>query len=132
MKIKSHNTKGFTLLEILIVVVLLGILTGIVLIHLTDLREESHNTAREADIQTIRSTLELFRAHTGTYPASLDELTSSVPIPGSNPPRNAPRLLQNINDDPTDGNPYTYQRLSPDQFELEGIVIGDGSAQNAP
>lgn len=61
--------RGFTLVEVLIVVVLLAILAGIVVPQISDAGEEARISALLADLQTIRSRLEVYKAeHNDQYP----------------------------------------------------------------
>lgn len=60
--------KAFTLVEILIVVVILGILAAIVVPQFTSATEEARTGSVESQLKTIDSALELFRARTGSYP----------------------------------------------------------------
>jgi type II secretion system protein G len=60
--------KAFTLVEILIVVVILGILAAIVVPQFTSATEEARSGNLESQVKTIDSALELFRARTGGYP----------------------------------------------------------------
>jgi general secretion pathway protein G len=63
---------GFTLVEILIVVVILGILAAIVIPQFTNASQSAKASSLTSQLQTIRSQLELFQLqHNGTYP-SLD------------------------------------------------------------
>jgi len=57
MKAKS----GFTLVEILIVVVILGILAAIVIPQFTDASTEAKESALKSDLQTMRSQIELYK-----------------------------------------------------------------------
>ncbi len=60
--------KGFTLVEILIVVAILGILAAIVIPHLSLASDEAKLSALESNLQAIRSQLELYKTqHNGTY-----------------------------------------------------------------
>jgi general secretion pathway protein G len=62
-------SKGFTLVEILIVVVILGILAAIVIPQFTNASESAKQSSLISQLQTIRSQLELFQVqHNGTYP----------------------------------------------------------------
>jgi general secretion pathway protein G len=62
-------SKGFTLVEILIVVVILGILAAIVIPQFTNASESARSSSLISQLQTIRSQLELFQVqHGGTYP----------------------------------------------------------------
>jgi type II secretion system protein G len=59
MKAKS----GFTLVEILIVVVILGILAAIVIPQFTDASEQAKESSLVSDLQTMRSQIELYKLH---------------------------------------------------------------------
>jgi len=60
---------GFTLVEILIVVVILGILAAIVIPQFTDASEQAKESSLVSDLQTMRSQIELYKIqHKGTLP----------------------------------------------------------------
>lgn len=64
-----RKNKGFTLVEILIVVIILGILAAIVIPQFTNASEEARGSQISSDIQTLRSQLELYRVqHLERYP----------------------------------------------------------------
>ncbi len=68
---RKHMAKGFTLVEILIVVVILGILAAIVIPQFTSASESAKSSSLSAQLQTIRSQLELYQVqHNGNYPAA--------------------------------------------------------------
>ena len=63
------SKKGFTLVEILIVVVILGILAAIVIPQFTSASESAKASSLQSQLQTIRSQLELYQVqHNGNYP----------------------------------------------------------------
>ncbi len=66
----THRTRrAFTLIEILIVVVILGILAAIVIPQFTDASTEAQEASLRSQLQTVRSQLELYRVRNGdTYP----------------------------------------------------------------
>lgn len=66
--LQSHNARGFTLLELLIVVAIIGILTSIVLVSLGTAREKSRDAARAAQAQEIVKALEFYYTQNGSYP----------------------------------------------------------------
>jgi general secretion pathway protein G len=67
MKAKS----GFTLVEILIVVVILGILAAIVIPQFTDASTDAKTAALKTDLQTMRSAIELYKIqHTDALPGA--------------------------------------------------------------
>ena len=67
---------GFTLLELLIVIAIIGILAAIVLVALGESREKSRNAAVIAQMEEIQKALELYRANTGGYPDPSDASAS--------------------------------------------------------
>ncbi len=83
MKAKS----GFTLVEILIVVVILGILAAIVIPQFTEAGEEARLSSLASDLQTMRGQLELYEIqHNDSYPAQgtfEDQMCNTTDINGN-------------------------------------------------
>lgn len=71
MKAKSHVKRrgGFTLVEILIVVVILGILAAIVVPQFANATDDARQGNIRSQVQTLENQIELFRAREGAYPA---------------------------------------------------------------
>lgn len=70
--------KAFTLVEILIVVVILGILAAIVIPQFTSASEDAQVSAAQSQLQTVRNQIELFRVrNNGTAPALGDLWTAN-------------------------------------------------------
>jgi general secretion pathway protein G len=68
----KRNTRGFTLVEILIVVIILGILAAIVIPQFTNASNDARNNSIASTLQTVRSQIELFKIqHGDTPPAGL-------------------------------------------------------------
>lgn len=78
---------AFTLIEILIVVILLGILAAIVIPMFTDSSEEAKISAEATDLQTLQGQVQLYRAKEGDYPGTLNDLAPkylpSIPAPAT-------------------------------------------------
>jgi len=75
----SKVKRGFTLIEILIVVVILGILAAIVIPQFTDASQEAMESSVRSQLQTVRSQIELFRVKEVRLPdltPAFDELVS--------------------------------------------------------
>lgn len=66
MKIKA--SKGFTIIEMIIVIAVIGILTGIGLVHYQNIRELARDARRKSDASYIRLALALYNDDYGSYP----------------------------------------------------------------
>ncbi len=67
---------AFTLIEILIVVILLGILAAIIIPQFTDASDNANQAAVDTDIASLQSLVELYRVKTGAYPTALGDLVT--------------------------------------------------------
>lgn len=65
---KKTHAKGFTLLELIIVIALIGLISAVVMVALSDSREHSRNTARVAQIKEYQKAFNLYYSDTGYYP----------------------------------------------------------------
>ena len=68
MTIKNAFRRGFTLIELMIVIVILGILMGTILPRLTGAQSRARDTARIADLNNISQALEVYSSDFGEYP----------------------------------------------------------------
>ncbi len=75
---KYLNKKGFTLVELLIVVSIIGVLTTLLMANFIGVRQRARDAQRKSDLRQIQSALELYRADQGSYPT-----TSSLSGPNS-------------------------------------------------
>jgi prepilin-type N-terminal cleavage/methylation domain-containing protein len=84
--IKSRQNKGFTLLEILLVIAAIGILAAIVLVAINPNRQlaQARNLVRQADINTIQKALEQYLIDNGRYPTGIDTTYKEICSTGSN------------------------------------------------
>lgn len=64
----EKNQKGFTLVELLVVISIVGVLMAISIFGLQGARESSRDARRKADLELIRSGLELYRSDCNNYP----------------------------------------------------------------
>ncbi|MFI4915833.1 MAG: competence type IV pilus major pilin ComGC [Phycisphaerales bacterium JB060] len=83
---RAQVRKAFTLVEILIVVVILGILAAIVIPQFTSASEDAQVSSAESQLQTVRNQIELFRVrNNGTPPALADLFTGDAADPLTEP-----------------------------------------------
>lgn len=75
MKIRNKQ-QGFTIVELLIVIIVIGILVGLVITTFTGIQQKGRNTERQTDIKAIHGQLEAYFAQEGRYP-ELNDLNSA-------------------------------------------------------
>jgi len=106
-----RRSAGFTLVEIMVVVVILGILAVLIVPRVLGRSDEARQAAAKHDIATIMQSLKLYRLDNGRYPTNDQGLQALVTKPTSAPaPSNWKPYLDKVPKDPW-GN--TYQYLSP-------------------
>ncbi|MBE0598738.1 MAG: type II secretion system major pseudopilin GspG [Desulfuromonadales bacterium] len=76
-----RTQKGFTLIEIMVVVVILGILAGIVVPRLLDRPEEAKRTKAATDLRGIEQALAMYKLDNGFYPSTEQGLQALVTKP---------------------------------------------------
>ena len=104
------RARGFTLIEIMVVVVILGILGSLIVPNIIGRPDEARVTAARADIEAIGNALELYRLDNGDYPSTDQGLEALVTQPSGYPePRrwNSEGYLKKLPIDPWD-EPYLY------------------------
>lgn len=134
MKVMNRSS-GFTLLEIMVVVVILGILAALVVPKLISRPDEARAMAAKQDVASLMQALKLYRLDNQRYPATEQGLQALVALPGIAP---IPRgwkpggYVERLPLDPW-GNAYRY--LNPgvrgeiDVFSLgaDGAPGGEGN-----
>lgn len=131
--------RGFTLIEIMVVVVIIGILGAIVVPQFMSRPDQAKTTAAKIDIQAIATALEMYRLDNARYPTTQQGLEALVKRPAGTPAArnwNPAGYLKSLARDPW-GTPYQY--LNPgtravgggyDLYSLgsDGVSGGDGHA----
>jgi type IV pilus assembly protein PilA len=65
---KKLNSKGFTLIELMIVIAIIGILAAIAIPQFASYRQKAYNAAALSDLKTVKTTLEAYYADNQFYP----------------------------------------------------------------
>jgi prepilin-type N-terminal cleavage/methylation domain-containing protein len=71
----AKKNKGFTIVELLIVIVVIGILATLVIVTFTGIQQKGRNTQRQTDIKAVQGYVESFYAEYGFYPTGTDLTT---------------------------------------------------------
>jgi general secretion pathway protein G len=136
----SLGNAGFTLIEIMVVVVILGILAAIIAPNIIGRVEQARITRAKTDILTIEAALKMYRIDNSKYPTTEQGLEALVRKPaGTNLPKyNSDGYLERLRKDPW-SSPYQYlypgQNGRVDIYSfgadgLQGGVEGDADIGN--
>ena len=96
--------RGFTLLELIVVITIIGILGTFVLVRIAGSTDSARIAKANSDLSAIRSAATMYQAQTGSWPQSIQELVNprddnGIPIPGT---------LEKLPKDPW-GNEYVFE-----------------------
>ncbi len=110
--------KGFTILELLIVIGVIAILVGIALPRFKGMKDEGNSAKAKGELRAIQTAVESYYIHNASaYPAALTNLTTAVPT-----------IINPVPDDPFNGtNDYSYA-VSPNGTYYVIYSIGPGGA----
>lgn len=97
------QSKGFTLIELLVVITIMGILMGILLVSYQGARVSARDGKRKADLEQIRSALQMYHSDLSTYPDSNEIVCKGTLSEGGN------TYMTEIPCDPLSGADYTYK-----------------------
>lgn len=129
----KNGQRGFTLIEIMVVVIIIGILAAIVAPNVIGRVDDARITAAKADISAIEGALRLYRLDNFSYPEmqyGLDALVTNPNDP-STKNWNPDGYLERLNKDPW-GNPYQYRNpgnhgaIDIYSFGADGKPDGEG------
>jgi general secretion pathway protein G len=130
-----RSARGFTLIEIMIVIVILGVLAALIVPKLMDRPDQARAAAARQDINTIVQALKLYKLDNRAYPTTEQGLSALIkqpttaPVPGAWKP-----YLEKLPNDPW-GHPYQY--MNPglhgdvDVFSLGADSEAGGEGSNA-
>jgi len=131
--VKAMN-KGFTLLELLVVIVIIGLLAGYVAPKYFSQVGKSEIQVAKAQIDAFEKALDQYRLDVRRYPSTEQGLNALVERPGNEAQWNGPYLRKAVPLDPW-GRPYTYRAPgTKSDFELASFGKDGqpgGSGENA-
>lgn len=130
---RRRGEQGFTLVELMVVIVIIGLLATIVAINVLPSQDRAMLEKAAADVRLLEQGVEMYRMETLTYPTTEQGLEALV-----NPPENdrstrgeGEGFIRRLPEDPW-GNPYQYvypgERSSFDVYSLgaDGRLGGEG------
>ena len=137
MKVRAQQA-GFTLVEIMVVVIIIGLLAGIVVPNVMDNLDKANVQKARADFSALQTALKLYRIDNFNYPTTEQGLEALVTKSSIAPvPRNfkSSGYIDNLNKDPW-GNDYQYMSPADDGKEYDIYSLGadgvsGGEGQNA-
>jgi general secretion pathway protein G len=123
----SHGQDGFTLVEILVVITIIGLIMGLVGPRVLNYLTESKVKAARIQIESFAGALDLFYLDLGRYPTTAQGLPALAQRPGGASAWNGPYLKNGtVPNDPW-GHPYIYH--SPGEHGTYDIVSNGSSGQ---
>jgi general secretion pathway protein G len=132
--VRFRDRAGFTLIEIMVVIVILGLLAALVVPKLIGRTEEAKKTQARVQIKHVQQALELFKLDNGFFPGTDQGLEALVRVPDAGRiPKNYRKggYIDRVPKDPW-GNAYVY--VSPgthgdydiSSYGADGVAGGDG------
>lgn len=117
--------KGFTLVELLVVVSLIGVLATLVLANLNAARERGRDAVRKSDLRNIQTALRLYYNDIGRYPAGTSTMTAcgagaspTACAYGSIWTRLGTTYMGILPDDPLSAQDYKYTYVDDDNYTI--------------
>ena len=106
--LRARLAAGFTLIELMVVLVIIGVLAALIVPNVLDRADDARTTAARTDVTNLMQALKLYRLDNQRYPTAEQGLQALVVKPTSGPiPGNWKPYLEKLPNDPW-GRPYQY------------------------
>ncbi len=131
---RASRQLGFSLIEIMVVVVIMGIMAALIVPNLMDRPDQARTVAARQDIGALMQALKLYRLDHGRYPTSEQGLEALVGEPNAGQTKPQRSYMDHLPNDPW-GTPYQY--LNPgvhgeiDVFSLGADTLPGGEGNDA-
>lgn len=123
-----RSVRGFTLLELLVVILIIGLLVGVVAPRLLGQVSKSEVTAARAQLDAIDKAVQAYRMDTGRFPSTSQGLRALVAMPSEEPKWRGPYMQSEVPPDPW-GNPYQYRLPGTNGRDYDLYSLGRDRAQ---
>lgn len=124
---RRTRTGGFTLLELLVVILIIGLLTGIVAPRFLGQIGRSEATAARAQLDAFDKAIQAYRVDTGRFPSISQGLGALVKQPAEEPRWHGPYMQGDIPPDPW-GTPYQYRNPGTNGRDYDLLSYGRDKA----
>ncbi|ARU06338.1 type II secretion system protein GspG [Comamonas serinivorans] len=104
----TRQARGFTLIELMVVLVIIGVLAALIVPNIMGRTDDARATAARTDVNNIVQALKMYKLDNLRFPTAEQGLQALIQKPGTNPvPPNWKGYLEKLPNDPW-GNPYQY------------------------
>jgi uncharacterized protein (TIGR02145 family)/prepilin-type N-terminal cleavage/methylation domain-containing protein len=115
------TNRGFTIVELLIVIVVIGILATITIVSYTGINQKATAASQQSDLKNASNTLKLYYTDHETYPTSMTSTDGNVTYCPT--PVDTRYCIK-----PTPGNTFSYSSSGPSTFNLTSTNTSSGAA----